>query len=319
MRYAVVGAGSWGANHVRTAASLHEEGLLDELVVCDVDERRARRLAEAYDLPFRTDVADCSIDAATVATPTRTHHDLGTRLLESGVDLLVEAPLAATPADARDLVETAADHDRTLAAGHSLRYLPALVELRRRIEGGELGTIEYLQTNYFSFRAPQTTAGVLDSIGIHDVDIFAYLLEPTDLEPDPDTVLVDETDRATTLVVDYGETVGVVNVSWETPAAGTCRHLLVAGDERSAYVDYLDDVGLELHDDRDGGSEPRSIDTRGEGPLKAALIDFLHAVETGSEPRVSGRIGAEAVSVLERARESTGRDAPLAGEVDERS
>ena len=329
VRYAVVGAGPRGASHVRVAAGLREEGLLEELVVCDVDERRARRLATAYDLPYRTDVADLTADAATLATPTESHRELGTRLLERGVDLLVEAPLAQTATAAWELVEVATDRNRTLAAGHQFRYLPALVDLRRRIEAGELGSIEYLQTNHVSVHVPRTTAGVLRSIAVHDVDVFAYLLEPTaiDADVDRDAVVCDERERSTTLALGYGDAAGVVNVSWEAPAAGRSRHLVVAGSDGSAYVDYLEDVALEFSAARDGADDrpiepdPGTLETEGAEPLRAALIDFLHAVETGREPHVPGRVGAEAVSTLERVRTADGSsvDAPLASGVEERA
>jgi UDP-N-acetylglucosamine 3-dehydrogenase len=69
MKYGVVGTGYWGKNHVRVATELMEEGLIDDLVICDVDEDRVASLAESYDLSYVTDTDDLDVDAATVATP----------------------------------------------------------------------------------------------------------------------------------------------------------------------------------------------------------------------------------------------------------
>lgn len=315
-RYGVVGAGYWGENHVRVGAELQAAGLVDEVVVCDVDEARARELAARYDLSYRTDPADLAVDAATLATPSPTHHDLGVRLLERGVDLLVEKPLALSAADAWDLVETAETAGRTLAVGHIFRHHPALCELHRRVERGELGEIRYLHTDRFSFRVPRETAGVLPSVAIHDVDVYAFLLgeAPVEIDASLSSFVRDGVEETATITLEYGDATGVINASWQVPVYGKRRHLVVVGSERVAFLDYLEDTTLELYDYRvvedDGrlqarteGATTHHVD--GTEPLKAEVIDFVHAAETGGEPRAPGRVGARAVEVIEQCRRAS--------------
>lgn len=325
MDYAVVGTGYWGKNHVRVASELASKGVLDSVVICDVDEQRVRELADEHDVDYVTDHAelpDLGVDAATVATPSPTHHPVGTELLSSGVDLLVEKPLALTSDEAWDLQATADEHDRTLAVGHIFRYHPALRELKRRIDRGALGRIKYLQTNRTSFRVPRETAGVLYSLAVHDVDVYNFLLEglPDRIYCKLDRFVRDDVDETASLVLDYDGTTGVINESWQIPVFDKRRDLVVVGSEKCAYVDYLADTEFELFDARvvrenghlDAVTEGTTTHTVPERePLKAEVEDFVHAVRSGATPRAPGRVGAETVELLELAERSDERGAAV--------
>ena len=86
---AVVGTGYWGRNHVRTWVAMKQEGVIDRLIVCDLDENRARELAEEFDCEWHTDAHSLrekfSIDAATIATPAPMDAPLGSDLMEPAV------------------------------------------------------------------------------------------------------------------------------------------------------------------------------------------------------------------------------------------
>jgi len=316
MRYGVVGTGYWGKNHVRVAKELLDDGELEAVVLCDTDESRVASLAETYDLPYETDVDDLDVDAATVATPSPTHRAIGLSMLERDIDLLVEKPLALTARDAWDIVEAAEDNDCTLGVGHIFRYHPALVALKRRIDRGELGRIKYLQTRRFSFRVPRTTTGVLYSLAVHDVDIYDYLLgrRPDTVHGQLDSFVREDIVETATITLEYGDTSGVINSSWQVPVFEKKRDLVVVGSNRSAYVDYLENTTLELFDaevfsDPDGGLTSRndgaithSADER--EPLKVEVSAFVEASRNGEQPRADGAVGARAVETLERAEES---------------
>ena len=107
---AVVGTGYWGRNHVRTWAALKDEDVIERLIVCDLDENRARELAEEFNCEWHTDAFTLKdtfeITAASIATPTPLHAPLAIALLKQGVDVLVEKPLAMNEAEAQTTVET---------------------------------------------------------------------------------------------------------------------------------------------------------------------------------------------------------------------
>ncbi|WP_135302771.1 Gfo/Idh/MocA family protein [Haloarcula amylovorans] len=316
MRYGVVGTGYWGKNHVRVAKELLDDGQLDEVVICDVDESRVESLADTYDLPYVTDVDDLDVDAATVATPSTTHPAIGDAMLNNGIDLLVEKPLALTSEEAWDLVTTAEDNDCTLGVGHIFRYHPALRALKRRIDRGELGRIKYLQTRRFSFRVPRTTTGVVYSLAVHDVDIYDYLLDsrPDTVHGQLDSFVREGITETATITLGYGDTTGVINSSWQIPVFDKTRDLVVVGSNRSAYIDYLENTKLELFDAEVFSDPTDGLKSRSDGsithtaeerePLKFEVESFIEASENGTQPPASGEVGARAVETLEHVERS---------------
>lgn len=318
--YAVIGTGYWGSNHVRVAAELLEAGEISSLVICDVDESRAAELADTYGVPYETDHAelvDRGVDAAVVATPSPTHRSVATDLLETGVDVLVEKPLALSSEDAWAIVDAADEHDQVLAVGHIFRYHPALTDLKRRIDRGELGRIKYLWTNRFAFRAPRATTGALYSLAVHDVDIFSHLLgdRPERLYCELDDTVREGVDETVTMTLSYPNATGLISESWHVPVFGKQRDLVVVGSERSAYVDYLEDTVVELFDatvtDTGNGYQARQegshvYETESSEPLRVEAEAFVEASEQGdTDPlRAPGRVGAAAVELLELAEES---------------
>jgi len=120
-RVAVIGAGSFGKNHVRV---VRESTRAELKFVVDSD-------------PARADVTDYreiigKVDAAILAVPTSLHAEIGCVLLENGVDVLVEKPIAATLEDATRLVDAAERHGRILQVGHLERFNPAVIALEQR-------------------------------------------------------------------------------------------------------------------------------------------------------------------------------------------
>ncbi len=318
MNYAVIGTGYWGSNHVRVATELAEEGTIDDVILCDLDEDRLDDLASSYGVRGVTDyerLPELGVEAATVSTPSPTHHRIATDLLEAGIDVLVEKPLAIDSEEAWDIVDTAAEHGRTLAVGHIFRHHPALVDLKRRIDRGELGRIKYLSTSRFSFRAPRETTGALYSLGVHDVDISNYLLgeQPEQVYCSLDDAVREGIDETATLVMEYDGATSVINESWQVPVFGKRRDLVVVGSEKAAYVDYLEDNVIELYDsrvvERDGAMSVRDegkqvYEAPNREPLRAEIAEFIDASRGEATLRSPGHVGARAVELLEYATRS---------------
>jgi predicted dehydrogenase len=119
-RVAVIGAGSFGKNHVRVVS---ESTRADLAFVVDPDPSCA-------DTSDYRDVIG-HVDAAILAVPTILHADIGCALLEAGIDVLVEKPIAPTLHEADRLVEAAARNGRILQVGHLERFNPAVIALER--------------------------------------------------------------------------------------------------------------------------------------------------------------------------------------------
>src|ERR1700761_7893662 len=121
LRVVVIGAGSFGRNHARAISQISGARLEG---VLDLDLSRSASLAQEYaatsfrDLEEVFNFADCAI----VATPTVTHEQVASALIQAGLDVLVEKPIASSSESGRRMAELARQHRRVLQVGHLERF-----------------------------------------------------------------------------------------------------------------------------------------------------------------------------------------------------
>jgi predicted dehydrogenase len=156
---AVIGAGHMGRYHAEKFARL--PGV--ELSVVDPDPARAK-IADYREVVGK-------VDAAVIAVPTHLHHEVARAFLDRGVHLLVEKPLAATLAEADELVELAARRKALLQVGHVQRYSPAFQALAARIERPLFIDAERLS----GFKSRGAEVDVILDLMIHDLDLAISL------------------------------------------------------------------------------------------------------------------------------------------------
>jgi len=170
---AVAGAGAFGKNHLRVYRELEAAGLGVVLVAAvEPDAARADEIVEQYEIPVFPSVdvllsAGLKLDAASVAVPTAHHHAVASALLDAGLDLLVEKPLAASLAEADDLIARAAKGNRILQPGHLERFNPAVLAIQPQLRRPMF--FEAHRLSVFTPRALDVDV-VLDLM-IHDLDI----------------------------------------------------------------------------------------------------------------------------------------------------
>jgi predicted dehydrogenase len=173
LRVAVAGAGAFGRNHLRVLRELETAGEGVALVAAvDPDAARAEEAARQYGIKVYASIdelfkADLKLDAAIVAVPTVKHHEVAAALLDAGLDLLVEKPLAATLAEADDTIERAERRGRILQPGHLERFNPAVLAVEPNLKRPMF--FEAHRLSVFTPRALDVDV-VLDLM-IHDLDI----------------------------------------------------------------------------------------------------------------------------------------------------
>jgi predicted dehydrogenase len=173
LRVAVAGAGAFGRNHLRVYRELESAGHGIVLAAAvEPDPARAADTAASYAIPVFSTVnellaADLRLDAATVAVPTVHHHAVASILLDAGLDLLVEKPLAASLAEADDLIRRAGNGGRILQPGHLERFNPAVLAVQPQLRRPMF--FEAHRLSVFTPRALDVDV-VLDLM-IHDLDI----------------------------------------------------------------------------------------------------------------------------------------------------
>jgi len=327
---AVIGVGNWGKNHARVYKELCQEGVLDAVQICDADQARVLELSTALGIQgtsdYRQILSDSRIKAVSVATPSRTHYQIARDCMEAGKDVLVEKPMAMDVAEADELVKIASTNNRILMVGHIFRYHPAVQELKRRIEAGELGKIQTMMCNRETFGLPRKDMGVIYALGIHELDMFCYLVGvayPRTVTAVASKVYSRDIEETAVLAVDFGDIKGYAFESWLVPGHGKRRDLLVVGSKMSARVDYLKPQELLLFDTSvvTENGIPTSIEDKGERvipltyaePLKEELRQFLSCVDSRQKPLADGLVGMRAVVMAEAALTSseTGKAAKL--------
>ncbi len=170
---AVVGSGYMGSLHARKLAQLSREGEARLVGVYDADPDRAAAIAAELEVPVLHDLDEvvAAADAACVAVPTVRHCEVSLELIERGLDVLVEKPIATGREEARALIESARRRQRILQVGHVERFsrafraiLPVL-DRPRFIEAHRIGP----------YPARGTDVSVVLDLMIHDLDIVATL------------------------------------------------------------------------------------------------------------------------------------------------
>jgi len=281
LRVAVVGAGAFGRNHCRV---VHESERADLVAVVDTDRARAEAMASQYGAKASTDLQDLAVDAAIVAVPTTAHEAVAVALIEAGVDVLVEKPIAPDLESATRLIEAAESKGRILQVGHLERFNPAVLELERRVTLPLFFEIHRL--NQFSPRSLDVDV-VLDLM-IHDVDLVLALTkaEPEEIRAAGIKVLSEKVDIAN---VRFQFRNGcVANLTASRVSTERVRKLRLFQPQQYLSVDYerKDLVIFSVGELRQIGFEkpPTSKDE----PLKLQFEAFLDSVESRNSPKCSG-------------------------------
>src|SRR5260370_41735271 len=170
IRTAVIGAGSFGRHHLRILSKSAHAQLAG---VVDVDPARAAAAASEYGCPVYATLAELAgkVDSAVVAVPTSAHADVGCALLENGIDVLVEKPIAVDLASAQRLVDAAARGGRILQVGHLERFNPAVAALKKMVRLPLFFEIHLLSL----FSPRHLTLDIILDLMIHDLDIVLDL------------------------------------------------------------------------------------------------------------------------------------------------
>jgi predicted dehydrogenase len=171
LRTAVIGVGYLGRFHAQKYAQLPGARLV---AVVDTDAAAAKRVGAELDVEALTDYRKIldRVDAVSLAVPTPQHHAIGCELLRRGVHTLVEKPIAATVAEAQDLVDIARQRGCVLQVGHLERFNPAILAAMKR-----LGTPRFVESHRLAPYQPRgTDVSVVLDLLIHDIDLIQELV-----------------------------------------------------------------------------------------------------------------------------------------------
>jgi predicted dehydrogenase len=294
IQIAVVGAGYFGSFHCGKIASLDGVQLA---AVVDINQDRARRMADNYGAQALGSHRDLSgrVKAAVVAVPTSAHHEVAAELLSSGIELLVEKPLATTLSQAEELCRLAAGYTLRLQVGHLERFNPVFLEASKRIH--EPRYIRMERCGPFPGRGGDVD--VVLELMTHDLDILLQLTRAPVAEVAASgwPVITPHLDVATARI---------------TFADGLVADLMASrvSLERIRRFQVLDQQGVMEVDLAGGWIRRNSLDAGPGGPDKLQfdggdpLLDqdrsFVEILSNGQQPRVGGEAGKATVALASR-------------------
>ena len=173
LRAGLVGLGAMGHHHARVLNDL--DGV--ELVGV-VDPDQLSRIDASTTFADLDELISAGIDYCVVAVPTAAHEEVGLRLADAGVHVLMEKPLAKDIEASTSLTNAFEERGLIAAVGHIERYNPAIREARRRMAVGEIGQIHQIVTRRQS-QFPERVAdvGVVFDLATHDIDLTAWIAQ----------------------------------------------------------------------------------------------------------------------------------------------
>ena len=292
IRAAVIGAGVFGRHHLRVLSQSLNTTLVG--VVDSDPERAAEAAAEHNCLTFATlGELKGNIDAAVVAVPTSQHAQVGCELLESGIDVLVEKPIATDLVSARRLVATAAANQRILQVGHLERFNPAVAALKQI-----MSVPLFFEIHRLSLFSPRSLdVDVVLDLMIHDLDIVLDLVGamPEEIRAAGISILSDKVDIANVRLAFPGGC--IANLTASRISTERVRKLRLFQPHQYISLDYQkqDAVAFTVSGNQQIGFQP--LPAVKEEPLRLEVESFLEAVANRTRPRVPGEEGLRALEV----------------------
>jgi predicted dehydrogenase len=292
LRVGVVGVGHIGKNHARLYAQTESA---EFSAIFDSDPQTAATIAGQYKVRAAQSLEEFAalVDAASIATPTNSHHAIGLALLEKGKHLLIEKPITEDPAEASELAEMAAQRKLVLQIGHVERFNPVLSALEARLTHPRF--IEAHRLSPFPNRS--TEIGVVLDLMIHDLEIILHLVRANvqSIDAVGVPVLSRREDIANARI--RFENGCVANVTSSRISPERMRKIRVFQEDAYLSLDYQNQSG-EIYRRTANGIERAPVEIEREEPLKRQLLSFIECARTGLRPKVSG---FEATAALELA------------------
>jgi UDP-N-acetylglucosamine 3-dehydrogenase len=293
----VVGLGYWGSKVVEEYVALRDDGKLEKVVACDIDEEKFSSL-DGID-QCETDLSKTidTVDALHVCTSNDSHKPIATQAMDAGLDVLVEKPLAVSTDQAFDMVEHASETGQVLQTGHIFRFANVVKTLRELITDDYFGDVYYYDLAWTHRIEPRFAEGVTWDLLTHPTDILNFLTGswPTVIGGTVESYRADVAESAEIHLKDNESDIRAnVSLSWVDPVRR--REVRVVGEQRSA-VAHCADQQLEIYE----GDSSFTYDVEPNNTIRTEAENFLNTIETRENKFNSAIVGARAVQVIEEA------------------
>lgn len=294
----VIGLGSMGKIHLRNYCEMPDVqvvGVMD-LAQANLDEAKARFGVAGF--TSLDDLLKLELDAVSISVPTVLHFEVGMKVIERGIALLLEKPLAATAAQGRELVDTARAKGVPLTVGHIERFNPAIQKLKELV-AGSLVSIEIERVGPFPARIQDV--GVIRDLGSHDIDLLRYISgsEFESVNAVYSTTLAPHEDSAFIGARMKNGVLGHIKTNWLTPARS--RKIRAACKDRFVEADLIAQQVREYgpFDAVAKTYTVKELPVMQREQMREELTQFLAAVRDKTPLPITGEDGLEVLRIIE--------------------
>ena len=306
MKVVQIGVGGWGKNHSRV---LSEFGVLS--AICDTNSQCAEEFGKKYSVNFYNSFENLlekeKFDAALVCTPTFTHSDITTRLIENKKHVFVEKPMTYLSEDGQNLIDAAKRNNVILTCGYIERFNPAVASVKDFLKSKKYGDLIRLEF-YREHRMPQhiKDVGVIYDTSVHDIDTAMWLFDDT-----PEVVYAiagkinhEHEDFATITLGFKDNKTATISSNWITPIR--VRNFNAVCTEARIFSDF---ITQEIRIETDNGTEnPKNEKAE---PLSLEIKNFLDSIEGKNDLLVKPEQAVNVTKIAEAALLSSQKGTPI--------
>lgn len=299
IRVGVVGVGSLGQWHARVYSELPGAELVG---VYDINARRAQDIAAKYKTQVFSDFSELAtrVEAASIVVPADRHYEVAMKMIERGVDLLVEKPIAVTTAEAENMVAAARAKNLILQVGHIERFNPVMKFLEsilvrpRFIEAHRLQP--YPAPPIFGGKPRGTEVSVVLDLMIHDLEVILHLVRSPVKEIHAVGVPVLSASEDIANVRLAFENGCVANITTSRISPESLRKIRIFQEDAYISLDYQRQAG-EIYRRQAGRIEKSRVPIDKGDALFNELESFVDCVRSKSSPVVGGEQAAGALKL----------------------
>ena len=306
MKVVQIGVGGWGKNHSRV---LSEFGVLS--AICDTNSQRAEKFGKKYSVNFYNSFENLlekeKFDAALVCTPTFTHSDIATKLIENKKHVFVEKPMTYLSEDGQNLIDAAKRNNVILTCGYIERFNPAVASVKDFLKSQKYGDLIRLEF-YREHRMPQhiKDVGVIYDTSVHDIDTAMWLFDET-----PEVVYAiagkinhEHEDFATIMLGFKDNKTATISSNWITPIR--VRNFNAVCTEARIFSDF---ITQEIRIETDNGTEnPKNEKAE---PLSLEIKNFLDSIDGKNDLLVKPEQAVNVTKIAEAALLSSQKGTPI--------
>jgi UDP-2-acetamido-3-amino-2,3-dideoxy-glucuronate N-acetyltransferase len=305
---AVVGCGYWGKNLVRNFSEL---GALYS--VSDVNIETAKNYANQYQvkyLKFDEIINDINIKGIVLTVPAKYHASMAIEAMKKGKHIFVEKPLALNEIDAKLMVETSKKNNVKFMVGHLLHYHPIFKEIKKIVNDGQIGKLEYIQSSRLSFGRYRSEEDIIWSFAPHDISMILKLAneKPNIIRCNTKSIIKENHADIANISMEFPSGLkSNVSVSWINPNKEV--KLVLTGNLAMLIFDdtkpwdkklslYSYDIKRTDNLININKSSLKFIEMPEEEPLKNECKHFIDVIKLNTQPLTDGNEGLEVVEVL---------------------